>query len=136
ADGTVRVFGSNPFGDLNVPDGLANVIDVTAGNGTCVALTKDSRIVKWGRGAPVNINAPTNVVDIASAADSNWGLLSDGTVISFPGVLPPVTLDDAIAISASWNACVALRRNGAVYAWGSNEAGVLNVPSSATNVTK
>src|SRR5258706_9252717 len=58
ADGTVRVFGSNPVGDLNVPNGLTNVIDVTAGNGTCVALTKEGRIVKWGRGAPVNINAP------------------------------------------------------------------------------
>ena len=56
---------------------------------------------------------------------STWGL---------SGVPVPQGLSDAVAVAAGYAHSLALRSNGTVVAWGSNEFGQAAVPPGLTNV--
>ena len=62
-----------------------------------------------------------------------WG----DTTLASPGVFAvPAGLNNAVAVSASFNHVLALRDTGAVVAWGDNSQGQCNVPVAAlSNVT-
>lgn len=47
SDGTVACWGANEFGQRNVPSGLVNVVDVSAGWYHTCALRSDAHIVCW-----------------------------------------------------------------------------------------
>lgn len=141
ADGTVRVFGNNSYGQLNIPEGLSNVVDVAGGGGHCLALKSDGTVVAWGNNhlgqAVVPAWLPRNIVDIAAGSFVNFALLDDSTVISWPGGASPELNRDFSAISAGGGGfCAGLKRDGTVAAWGDNSSGQINIPRGLTNVTK
>ena len=48
SDGTVRTWGENRLGQLDVPPGLTNVVAIAAGGSVSVALKSDGTLVAWG----------------------------------------------------------------------------------------
>lgn len=47
-DGTLRASGKNDMGQLNTPQGLSDVLEVVAGEGFSLAVTKNGSLVGWG----------------------------------------------------------------------------------------
>jgi alpha-tubulin suppressor-like RCC1 family protein len=96
---------------------LVDVIDMDAGGAHSLALKGDGTVWAWGSqdegqlGAPSitdNISTPTQVVS------SGWP--------------PPYTpLDNVFSVAAGYNFSLALKRDGTVWAWGSNTFGATSV---------
>jgi alpha-tubulin suppressor-like RCC1 family protein len=111
ADGTVRAWGDNLYGQLgegttterNLPTlvaGLSNTVAVAGGRYHSLALRSDGTVWAWG---------------------SNWaGQLGNGT---FNASLTPVQvagLSSVVSVAAGADHSLALRSDGTVWAWGSN----------------
>lgn len=111
-DGQVWGWGSGPiFGyslvlSPTLIPGLAEIVEAKSGLGFAVALRSDGTVWAWGEAFP-------------------GGFLGNGT--TQPSVLPVrvLGLDSVTAISVgSWHS-LALRSDGTVWAWGSNQSGTL-----------
>ncbi len=125
-DGTIWAWGDNSNGQLGngitmnscsipkqVPE-LKNVVAVAAGYQYSLALTEDGKVWAWG------IN--------------QFGQLGDGTLDLKRSTPKQVAnLDTVIAISAGAEHCLALRKDGTVWAWGNNLFGALG--NSSTGLT-
>ena len=118
-DGTVWAWGANDDGQLGarpsdqpratpaaVPT-LRHIVAVAAGAGFSVAIKDDGTVWTWG------LDDRGQVGLGARAA----------RVVSVPTRVPD--LSDIIAIAAGRDHCLALGRDGAVYAWGDNRLGEL-----------
>jgi alpha-tubulin suppressor-like RCC1 family protein len=117
-DGTVWGWGRNNLGQLG--DGtstqrtaavqvinLSSVTSIAAGESHTVARRQDGTVWTWG--------------------DNLYGQLGDGTTTPRNRTSPAQVagLSDVIAIAAGSSHTVALRRDGTVWAWGSNDLGQL-----------
>ncbi|AFC99501.1 Alpha-tubulin suppressor and related RCC1 domain-containing protein [Methanocella conradii HZ254] len=122
-DGTVMAWGTmmgflpnrgKPFFQSSTPV-VVNITDVSAvsaGNFFVLFLKNDGTVWGWG--------------------DNEFGELGDGT--NEETSLEPVQvagLHDIIAISTSGTHCLALRRDGTVWAWGWNVAGQLGIGTTS-----
>lgn len=122
SDGTVWTWGRNSSGQLGdgtniehwVPKqvyGVSNIVAIAAGDSHSMALRSDGTVFAWG--------------------NNSDGRLGDGTDIerSAPvqvvGVGGSGFLCDIVGISAGDAHSLALRSDGAVFAWGSNDFGQL-----------
>jgi len=135
SDGTVWAWGSNFFGQLGdgtteystAPVQTLNVSDVAAieaGYAHTVALKNDGTVWAWG---------------------SNFsGQLGNGNTSEInPVPVQTVNISDVTAIAASNDYTVALKSDGTVWAWGSNEVGQLgddtnedkSTPVQAVNIS-
>lgn len=117
ADGTVRAWGWNHFGQLgdgttrtwyppSAPvrvRGLGEVTAIAAGSSHSLALRKDGTVWAWGR----NVD----------------GELGDGTNIDRHLPVEVRGLDRVTAIAAGGERSLALRADGTVWAWGNNFLG-------------
>lgn len=147
SDGTVAAWGYDYEGNIVVPTGLTDVVEVSAGRSHCLALKNNGTVVAWGynpHGASVQ---PPFVLDhviaISAGGFHSLALKSDGTVAAwgniFDGTLwidatVPAGLCDVVAISAGRFHSLALKRDGTVVAWGYNVDGQANVPGGLQNV--
>jgi Regulator of chromosome condensation (RCC1) repeat len=112
---------------------LSNVVSIAKGQGYGLALRQDSSVVEWDRNGAWTMF--TNVVAISARKATRLILMKDGTVIEWcSDLLPPnnephqvLGLGNVVAIAAGgdWeNAvinggqCLALKKDGAVVAWG------------------
>ncbi len=195
-DGSVVAWGSNDEGQLgngtpgtNVAlgtypkpsatpvtvTGLANVLEVTAGDKHALALTRDGTVWAWGRrdngavgdgdalparslrvlsaGAPVQVPLLRDIVHIASGRLHNLALTRDGHVLSWgmnrngelgngtratgwtPTLIPG--LDHVVAIAAGnggndGGVSGALRDDGTVWMWGTNNSSMIGNSVSPT----
>ncbi|WP_099831848.1 MULTISPECIES: RCC1 domain-containing protein [Methylosinus] len=116
--GAVKCWGSNSHGQLGdgttanratpvaVPSLSSGVVAITAGWGHSCALTKAGAVVCWG--------------------DNSNGQIGDGTTTTrhTPVVVSGLT-SGVVAIATGSNHNCALKGNGAVLCWGSNQDGVL-----------
>ena len=111
ADGTVVSWGSNDRGQLGdgtrafrsgavLVAGLANIVDISAGESHSYALSADGTIWSWGRN-------DLGQLGVGSAYDS-WTPIQ---VQSLTGV---------VSIKAGYNHGLALRSDGTIWTWGSN----------------
>jgi alpha-tubulin suppressor-like RCC1 family protein len=144
-----------------LPTGLSNVVAIAAGRfiyGHNLALKDDGTVVDWTTGGiarPVPDEA-SNVVSIASGDAHNLALRRDGTVVGWgsnqfgevTGVptkgyvdisqgivaIAGQRLTNVVAIAAGHEFSLALKRDGTVVAWGSNESRLRDVPAGLTNV--
>jgi hypothetical protein len=86
SDGTVVGWGSNGFGQLNIPAGLNNVTAIAAGYGHSLALKSDGTVVAWGDNVYLQSSVPAglnNVIAIAAGDVHSLALKSDGTVVAW-----------------------------------------------------
>ncbi len=140
----IVAWGDNSYGQTNVPSGLTNVIAISAGQGTSLALKDDGSLVQWGLinadprcSPPAWLKAPRA---IASGSDPfNLALTSGGAVVGWGGndygcSTPPAGLNGTVGIAAGYVHSLAVRNNGTVVAWGDNSSGQTNVPLWLSNV--
>ena len=128
-------FGSNTYGQCQVPFGLTNAIAVAAGGYFSLAIT-NGKVVAWGDNTYGETNIPaglSNVVAIAAGlyhgvavmangSVTNWGYYWDGGA-NYASVTnrtyanaPP--LSNVVAVAAGMGQDLALLSNGIVVAWG------------------
>lgn len=119
-DGTIFAWGSNIYGQTNVPPGLSNVVAIAAGYYHSLALTGDGTVVAWGQNGSGQTNVPSglhNVVAIAAGSFHSLALKADGTVAAW-GLnttgqtnVPP-TLTNVVAIAGGDTFSMALLGTG------------------------
>ncbi|MCF7789968.1 MAG: hypothetical protein K9N47_27865 [Prosthecobacter sp.] len=122
-DGTVVVWGSNYFGQLNVPAGLTDVVAAAGGMYHSLALKSDGTVVAWGgQNTYGEINVPaglTDVVQVSAGEYYSMALKSDGTVVAWgdnsQGQLNvPAGLNDAVQIAAARYHALALKSDATI----------------------
>lgn len=137
-NGTVTAWGGNASGQTNVPAGLTNVISIAAGAAHSLAVVENTTVVAWGGNDAGQTNVPanlTNVSAVSAGGGQSLALLSNGTVVQwgYTNSAIPAGLSGVTAIASGTNFHLALS-NRAVVAWGANNSGQLNVPTSASNI--
>ncbi len=133
-----------------VAQGLEGVTAIAAGGNHALALLEDGTVMQWGawyssgaQTTPAAVPGLTNVTAIAAGSHAAYALLADGAVeawgyneagalgSSTPAkvlVATPTTIEGLTgvkAIAAGGNSAIALREDGTVLDWGSNEDGKL-----------
>ena len=68
----VIAWGDNQYGQTNVPPNLANVVQVAAGGGHCLALRADGTVVGWGANYAGQATPPVGLNDVV--ATPRWTL--------------------------------------------------------------
>jgi alpha-tubulin suppressor-like RCC1 family protein len=140
--GTVVAWGRRFEGQINVPPGLSNVIQIAGGSFHSLALTREGMVVGWGDNTHGQTTVPgelTNAVAIAAGAFHNVALKTDGTVVAWgekaSGQIDVPGLRDVVAVGAGTGHSLALKSDGTVVAWGANDSGQTAVPPDLTNAT-
>jgi hypothetical protein len=112
--------------------GISNAIGLTR-EGPYFALRDDGTLVPFQ-----GTNTPpwSNIVATAAYSGAQLqllGLRSDGTVVSWNGPFPvPPSLSNVVVVARNSGSRLALKRDGAVVAWGSG--GETNVPPGLSNI--
>lgn len=128
-DGTVTVWGDNTFGQLTPPVGATNIVAISAGSDTILALRANGDVLSWGQMSQATVPAgATNIKAIAAGFAFNLALTEEGTVVawgtnSFGQATVPAGLSDVVAIAAGGSHSLALKSNGTVVGWGNNGFG-------------
>jgi alpha-tubulin suppressor-like RCC1 family protein len=138
--GNVRAWEQYNSGDVNVPAGLGDVVELSAGSRHTLALKADGSVVAWhhDNAAVQNFGQSTVpsglpvIANIRAGQFHSLALTADGQVIawgagttvgSFPhygqSIVPP-GLDNVIAIAAENHASLALKSDGTLVQWSSN----------------
>lgn len=139
----VVVWGTNNYGQLNVPGNLLDVVALASGQNHNVALRSDGTVVAWGDNRFGQTNVPPGLNDLVSIAagpgNHTLALKSDGRVVAwgannYQQTNVPPGLQNIVAIAAGESHSLALRADGAVLAWGRNQMGQTNVPTGLTSV--
>ena len=139
--GEVLGWGSNFFGETNIPPGLTNCVAVAAGGWHAIVLSSLGNVTAWGRGSEGQTNVPVdlgNVVAIAAGNTFSLALTPQGTVrawgrcwdTSVPGYVPmyvPTGLSNVVAIAGGGGHALALKSDSTVTALGFNATGETNV---------
>lgn len=142
--GRVTAWGQNNYGQTVLPDGVTNVVGLSAGAYHSLALTPNGTVRVWGNNVYQQQSVPANLTNAAALATdgcSGWNCLAlkaDSTLADW-GIMsyeqaPPLGLTNIIAASAGSTHCLALRSDGTVVAWGGNGDGQTNVPPGLSNV--
>src|SRR5690606_28921564 len=119
-DGTVVAWGANTYGQISVPAGLQDVIQVDSFPLATLALRADGTVVGWGNGFIIDWlpGSLANVVQVAAGEGGGVALLADGTVrawgVSAVVNVPP-DLDDVVAIEGGgvFSRCARMERSSA-----------------------
>ena len=141
-DFTVIALGRNSSGQSTVPEGLSDVVAVSAGRTHSMALHSDGTVTTWGgnSGEYNNAQVPeglSNVVAISAGRCHSMALISDGTVVAWGGeneygqYTVPEGLSDVVAIAAGGYHSIVVHSDGTVTAWGMGEN---SVPEGLSNI--
>ena len=128
-----------------VPEGLSDVVKLSASDRCVLALRSDGSVAAWGEGTAVEVpEGLADAVDIAAGPGFALALLADGTVKAWGyswdgGTNVPSGLADAVAVAAApgGQAGIALVGDGTLAAWGDAGGynGLCEVPESADGFT-
>lgn len=122
-NGLVRAWGSNQYGQTDVPEGLTGVIAVAAGSHHSLALTEEGTVVAWGDNRSGQNDVPeglSNVVAIAAGVDHSLALKGNGTVVAWGEGRNslPLGLRGVVQIAAGSNYSMAILKDGSFVSWG------------------
>ena len=84
-DGRVAVWGSNTFGQTDVPPGLTNLSAIATGSSHCLVLRSMYRD-RLGSNSNGQTNVPfglSNVVAVAAGTSCSMALRANGTVVAW-----------------------------------------------------
>jgi len=132
-DGSIVAWGSNIYGNLDTPVGN-DFVAVAAGAFHSLALERDGSIISWGRDINGVLYVPSgdDFVGIAAGYTSSIALREDGRIVSwghwnkqYPGT---PTGSGFVAIDADCNGrhALAMKTDGTIVAWGTNDTGQYN----------
>lgn len=159
-DGTLVGWGSNDKGQLNIPKDLTNVKAIAAGISHSLALKNDGTVVGWGNNDQGQLNIPKGLTNVKAIATWNmkfegepFRLISgkqNGEVIGWGSFYNDgFTYGDVFTFGkrSDFNVefytltrypgqeySLALKNDGTVVGWGSNDKGQLDIPKDLTNV--
>ncbi len=94
---TVIAWGSNVYGETNIPAGLSDMIALAGGSYHVVALRSDQTALAWGRNSAGQTNMPPDaapVVGISAGQNHSLALRPNGQAILW-GRLPYVQATNA-----------------------------------------
>ncbi|MCG3188255.1 MAG: hypothetical protein LKCHEGNO_00203 [Burkholderiaceae bacterium] len=97
---------------------LAHIVAASAGWNSTFAVLKDGRLLAWGKNANGRLGTTTQAQMETLAS---WSPNESNTP------LPLSTRFDAVDVSAGDDHCLALARDGSVYAWGVGKVGQLGI---------
>ena len=125
-EGLVVAWGSNQWGETNVPASLSNVVAISTLGLHNLALKRDGTVVGWGDDENGQTNVPvglSNVMAIGAGRYHSLALKNDGTVVGWGSngkgqISPPPGLNNVQAIAAGFEHSLALRTDGTVVVWG------------------
>ncbi len=155
----VAVWGGNN-GETNLTTGLTNVIAISGGASSCLALKSDGTPIGWPssyfgptnlvaiaganpdiglqtNGRPVYwyvgpISGLTNIAAIAPRIYGDLALMTNGIVVGSASI---AGLTNVVAIAEGNGHSLALKSDGSVAAWGNNSYGQATVPAGFSNIT-
>ncbi len=141
ARGSIVAWGSNSFGQTDVPAPNADFIAVAAGGFHSLGLKADGSIVAWGGNdyRQSNVPAPnTGFVAVAAGSYDSLGLRGDGSIVAWGSndagqTNVPAPNADFIGIAAGYWHSLGLKADGTIVAWGCgspNNYGQCNVPAA------
>ena len=140
--GTAVAWGSNEFGQTNVPSGLSNAVAIAGGGYHSLALRSNGMVVAWGYNGDGEAAVPpglSNAVAIAAGGWHSLALQQSGAVVAWGNneygqTNVPSGLNNVVAIAGGYYHSLALQSSGTVVAWGYNADGEATVPSGLNNV--
>ena len=122
------------------PNMLANIRSIAARQSSFLALTKDGKVISWGKNSCGDATIPvlSNIVAISTGSTFCMALQQDDLLVvwgasSSPARAVPQTTG-ITKISAGYNHALALNKEGKVLAWGDNSYNQCNVPTFPTTV--
>lgn len=132
-DGTVWAWGDNRLGDLGDGSttthsspvqvkGLANIVDVSGGTHHTLALDNNGNVWAWG------YNEDGELGNNAGEQTDQFGYNYNPEPVQVP-------IDNVASISAGLYVSMALKKDGTLWAWGSNENGELGDGTSTSRST-
>jgi alpha-tubulin suppressor-like RCC1 family protein len=121
SDGTVLILSENTdHGPADPPGGLSNVVAVAAGSNHNLVVRRDGTVVGWGfNGEGQATGTPTHAAPFTS----------DGVVR-----INSEILSNVVAVAASDEFSVALKRDGKIVAWGKNYFHQTDVPAELAGI--
>jgi len=143
--GSIVAWGSNNFGECDVPEPNENFIKIAAaGEAHSLGLKSDGSVVAWGRNLYGACDVPSpnsGFKEISAGMDFSLGIKTDGSIVAWGwnglgqcNVPAPNTAFKAV--SGGELHALGLRASGTIATWGDNRYGQLNVPSPNSGFTK
>jgi len=141
-DGSIVAWGSDYWGQCDVPKNLYSVKQVVAVSDYTLLLMKDGTVRAFGSNSAGQTSVPpglNNVKQIAGGPQNVIALKNDGTVVVWgdntSGQLTiPSTLGNVSQVAAGNGFYVALQTNGKMACWGNNSVGSCSPPSNLNPV--
>ncbi|RYG35140.1 hypothetical protein EON81_13595 [bacterium] len=140
----VVAWGNNTNGQCNIPVGLADVVQVAAGDSHSVALKADGTVVCWGDNKFNQLDVPPGLKDVVKISAGNrftLALKKDKTVVGWGtngnglgNITIPATLTNVKELAAGGFHSLVIRTNDRVTAWGSNYWNQSKVPTDLGTV--
>ncbi len=137
ANGYPVAWGDNRRGQVTVPAGLSNLVQISGGYFHSLALRSDGTVLAWGDNEDSQTAVPSGlsgVVAVAAGWYHSLALKNDGTVVAWGDngngqATVPAGLSGVVAIAAGGFHSLALKSDGTVVAWGYNGYGQATVPA-------
>ncbi len=123
SDGTVVVWGSNDFGQRDVPAGLTDVKQISIGGYQSLALKNDGTVVGWGRDewgtVPDELQGVTK--EIAAGGYHAIALKNDSTLLAWGGLVGGLNdnpTGKVARVFSGMHTMAAIMPDSTVQAWG------------------
>ncbi|HOY57460.1 MAG TPA: immunoglobulin domain-containing protein [Verrucomicrobiota bacterium] len=137
----VVAWGTNDFGQLNVPLDLTNAVALSADRHV-LARRADGTVTAWGANEYGQATVPaglSNVIAVATGWHHSLALRADGGIVAWGTnaaglVTIPAEATNVVDIAAGSGHNLALRGDGTVVGWGYNGSGQARPPDGLTNV--
>jgi len=140
--GRVSAWGTNDYGQCNVPDAFSNALDIAAGYAHGLALLSEGTVRGWGYDSDGQATVPasvSNAIAISGGYRHSMVLHADGAITAWGTDLngritvPASVSNNAIAIAAGMHHSLALLSDGTVVGWGRNSDNQCTVPYTVGN---